>query len=203
VRIAVFGATGRTGRHILAEGIRRGHEMVASTRHPGVLVETELAAVVPGDAREPKTVCQAIDGTDVVISIISGGSRRDPHRAADATRAITAAMSELAVRRLVVTSAYPIVAETPRLAIALLRLLLATPYADVAAMEQVVWSSGLDWTIARLNRLTDRAATGNVCISRELLARPRSITRADAAATLLDIAQNGTLARTSINVCGG
>jgi hypothetical protein len=59
-----------------------------------------------------------------VISIISGGSRKDPRRAADATRAIAAAMSELGVRRLVVTSAYPIVAKTPRLAIALLRLLL-------------------------------------------------------------------------------
>jgi hypothetical protein len=70
-------------------------------------------------------------------------------------------------------------------------------------MEQVVCSSGLDWTIARLKRLTDKAATGNACTSRELLAKTRSITRADAAATLLDIAQDGTLARTSINVCGG
>jgi hypothetical protein len=89
---------------------------------------------------------------------------------------------------------------------AVLRRLLATSYADNAAMEQIVAASGLDWTIVRLNRLnrlTNKAATGAVHTSRGLLERPRALARADAAATLLDILADTTLARTAINVSGG
>lgn len=38
MRITVFGATGRTGRYILAEGLRRDHQLTAFTRWPAVLV---------------------------------------------------------------------------------------------------------------------------------------------------------------------
>jgi uncharacterized protein YbjT (DUF2867 family) len=103
----------------------------------------------------------------------------------------------------VVTSAYPIIVEEPPLAMAVLRRLLATSYADNAAMEQIVAASGLDWTIVRLNRLTDKPARGTVHTSRGLLERPRALTRADAAATLLDIVADPDLARTAINVAGG
>jgi uncharacterized protein YbjT (DUF2867 family) len=34
MRITVFGATGRTGRHLLAEGLRRDHQLTAFTAAP-------------------------------------------------------------------------------------------------------------------------------------------------------------------------
>lgn len=40
MKIAVFGATGRTGRHVLEQGMHRGHLMTAFTRRP-----LELASV--------------------------------------------------------------------------------------------------------------------------------------------------------------
>jgi putative NADH-flavin reductase len=200
----VLGATGRTGRHVLAQGARRGHQMTAFARRPQALDETTaLAAVVQGDARDADAVRKAIDGADAVISTIAGALRGDPHRLADTARVLTRAMADLGVRRLVVTSAYPILVEDPPLAMRILRRLLAASYADGAQMEQIVTSSGLDWTIARLNRLTNKPAGGTVHTSHGLLAKPRAIARADAAATLLDIAADPTLARTAINVAGG
>ena len=86
---------------------------------------------------------------------------------------------------------------------ALLRRLLATPYADVAAMEEIVSTSSLQWTIVRLNRLTNAPATGNVIVSPGLLAKAHPISRADVAATLLDLAQDTATARSAINVGGG
>ncbi len=204
MKITVFGATGRTGRHVLAEGLRRGHQMTAFTRHPQALDDpTALAAVVHGDARDPDAVRKAIDSADAGISTIAGAVRNDPHRLADIARVLTQAMADRGVRRLVVTSAYPIIVDNPPLAMAVLRRLLATPYADNAAMEQLVVTSGLDWTIVRLNRLTNKPATGTVHTSRGLLAKPHGIARADAAATLLDIVADTTLASTAINVAGG
>jgi putative NADH-flavin reductase len=203
MKITVFGATGRTGLHLLAEGLHRGHQMTAFTRHPQALGDrSELAAVVRGDGRDPHAVRQAIDGADAVLSTIAGAIRNDPHRLADVYRVITQAMVDLEVWRLVVTSAYPIVVEEPPLAMAMLRRLLATPYADNSAMEQIVSTSGLDWTIVRLNRLTNKAASGKVRSSRGLLAEPRAIGRADAAAMLLDVTEDTALIRTAINVSG-
>jgi putative NADH-flavin reductase len=155
--------------------------------------------VIEGDARDPVTVQKAIEGADAVIAIISGGGRKDPRQATDAARAIVAGMTRLGVRRLVVTSAYPVLSRRPRLLVWLLRV----PYADVAEEEQIVSASDLDWTIVRLNRLTDGLATGKIHTSRELLAAPRSHTRADAATLLLDIVEDPALARTAINVSGG
>jgi uncharacterized protein YbjT (DUF2867 family) len=66
----------------------------------------------------------------------------------------------------------------------------------------MVSSSGLDWTIVRLNRLTDKPGAGDVHISREMLARPRAIVRADVAAMLLDIVEDDALSRTAVNVSG-
>lgn len=201
--LTVFGATGRIGRHVLAQGLQRGHGITAFTRRPEALADpAALRAVVQGDGRDPVAVDRAVDGVDGVILIINGGHGRDPHLAADVARTIVAAMIKRAVRRLVVTSAYPIVGDRPRLAMTVLRLLLATPYADVAAMEEVVAGSGLDWTIVRLNRLTDDAATRRVEISHQLLAKPRAISRPDAAAVLLDTVVDSSLAGTAINVSG-
>jgi uncharacterized protein YbjT (DUF2867 family) len=193
MRITVFGSTGRTGRHILSDGPRRGHEIVAFTRRPELLMDTSaLAAVVAGDGRDP----------EAVIAIVAAASRKGPHHTADVTRVITQAMAATGVTRLVVTSAYPIVGEKPRVPIAVLRLILADAYADQAGMERIVSGSSLNWTIARLNRLIDNPPRGGVRISTDLLDKPAATTRADAAATLLDLVENDAYARTAINVSG-
>jgi putative NADH-flavin reductase len=203
MKITVFGSTGRTSRHVLVEGIRRGHEITAFTRRADALQSTStLAAVVEGDARDPHAVREAIADAEAVVAIIAARSRKGPHHVADAARVITAAMLDARVRRIVITSPYPIVGDKPRLPMALLKAIFAAPYADNAAMEQLVSTSDLDWTIARLNRLTDKPARGAVRTSLDLLDKPSSITRADAAATLLDITKDATLAKTAINLAG-
>jgi putative NADH-flavin reductase len=201
MKITVFGATGRIGRHILAEAKQRDHRITAFTRRPESLTETP-ETVVHGDGRDKEAVARAVDGADAVIAVIGPDSRKGPHQTAEVARTIIGAMTAAGVRRLVVTSAYPIVAERPRLAIAVLRRVFAASYADGADMERLVAESGLDWTVARLNRLLDRPAQGSVQLSTGLLARPRSMTRADAATALLDLAEANTYAGTAVNICG-
>jgi nucleoside-diphosphate-sugar epimerase len=203
MRITVFGSTGRTGRLVVAEGVRRGHEITVFTRRPNEIPDRSvLAAVAGGDGRDPDAVRAAVAGADAIIAIIAAASRNGPHQTADVARTIIDAMSDTGVRRLVITSAYPIVATRPRLPIALLRLVLSDAYADLAAMERIVSTSNLDWTIARFNRLTDKPPQGAVHISRGLLDRPSGHTRADAAAALIDLAEDGSFARTAVNIAG-
>jgi uncharacterized protein YbjT (DUF2867 family) len=60
MRIMVFGATGRTGRYLLAEGLRRDHRLTAFARWPAALVGPSTpAAVAMDDGRDPHTVRKA------------------------------------------------------------------------------------------------------------------------------------------------
>ena len=72
MKLTIVGATGRSGRHVLGQALRRGHKLNAFTRRPQELTEqTGLAAVVAGDGREPLAVGRAIAGADGVIAIIA------------------------------------------------------------------------------------------------------------------------------------
>lgn len=111
-------------------------------------------------------------------------------------------MTDLDVRRIVATSAYPIVARRPRLPMALLRRLLSDAYADTARIERILAATELDWTVLRLNRLTDAPARGRVRLSRSQLDKPAGLTRADAANTLLDIVADAAITRVALNASG-
>lgn len=203
MNLTVFGSTGRTGRHVMEQAMARGHRVTAFTRRPAALADCAgLAAVVHGDGRGPQAVRTAVQGADAVIAVIGPASRTGPHQVAEVAGSLVAAMRDEGVRRLVVTSAYPLVGDRPRVPIALLRKIFAAVYADAAAMERAVSDSGLDWTIARLNRLTSNPAAGQARISPGLFARPTAITRADAARALLDITEDQSLARTAVNIAG-
>src|SRR5438094_1100640 len=75
-RIAVIGSTGRTGKLVLAEGLRRGYALTAFTRRPAELAGIDgLSAIVEGDGRRADDVRRAVQGQDAVISIVAPAGR--------------------------------------------------------------------------------------------------------------------------------
>ena len=203
MKITVIGAAGRLGQRVVEEAARRDHQVTGLARHPERLARPDLlTGIAAGDGRDRDVVAGAVADADAVISTLPGGMRKDPHQAADVTRAVTTAMRDHGVHRLVITSVYPIVGTRPRTVMWLLRKVLATPYADIAEAEQITGASGLDWTIARLNRLTDKAPAGLPYASTGLLERPTGLSRADAATLLVDLAETRDHARQALNVRG-
>ncbi|MCC9076089.1 NAD(P)H-binding protein [Litorilinea aerophila] len=72
MKLLVFSSTGRTGRHVLEQGIRRGHQITAFTRRPEALAGLEgLAGVIQGDALDLADLRKAVPGHDAVITIVS------------------------------------------------------------------------------------------------------------------------------------
>ena len=203
MNITVIGAAGRLGQRVVEEASRRGHQVTGLARHPQRMAAPELLSrIATGDGRDRDIVSGAVVGTDAVLIAVPGGTGKDPHQAAGVTRAVTAAMRDHGLHRLVITSAYPIVGTRPRVAMWVLRKALATPYADTAEAERIATGSGLDWTIARLNRLTDHRPAGPPHISAGLLDRATGLSRADAATLLVDLAETRDHARQSLNVRG-
>jgi hypothetical protein len=70
----------------------------------------------------------------------------------------------------------------------MIKTLLRGPYADLALMEDAVTGSGLDWTIVRPPRLTDKPLTGSyrTAYGRNLR-RGLTISRADVAHLMLGL----------------
>jgi len=194
MNIAVIGSTGRTGRLVIEEGIRRQHAMTAFTRRPDALVDIQgLRAVVQGDGRNLEDIRRAVRGQDAVISIVAPEGRGPTTVVSDVTRAELTAMQEAGVRRLVTVSVSAIEGRRPWILINLVRWILRKPYADFARMEQLVTSSGLDWTIVRPPYLSNGRTTGRVrsqAGGKDLAHGPYHISRGDLAATLLNLAED-------------
>ena len=194
MKIAVIGSTGRTGRLVIEEGIRRQHAMTAFTRRPDALADIQgLRAVVQGDGRNLEDIRRAVRGQDAVISIVAPEGRGPTTVISDVTRAELTAMQEAGVRRLVTVSVSAIEGHRPWILINLVRWILRRPYADFARMEQLVTSSGLDWTIVRPPYLSNGPTTGRVrsqAGGKDLAHGPYHISRRDLAATLLNLAED-------------
>ena len=71
MRVAVFGATGRTGRPLVRQALDRGNDVVAFARSPSKLhVEDADLTVVEGDAYTGEGVAEAVTGADAVVSVL-------------------------------------------------------------------------------------------------------------------------------------
>jgi putative NADH-flavin reductase len=122
MKIAVFGATSRTGRHVLDQGIHHGHQMTAFTRRPQELTSVQgLQAVVHADGRNLSDVLQAVQGQDCIIAILSSPGLGPSTVVSDATKNILTAMQETGVRRLVCVSSHSLVATRPWLMVKLVK----------------------------------------------------------------------------------
>jgi putative NADH-flavin reductase len=196
MNILVIGSTGRTGRHVIEQGLRRGHAITAFARRPQELAGVSgLRRVVHGDALNLADVRGAIQGQDAVISAVGGSG---------IARNLVAAMREAGVRRLVMTSSRSIVATRPRLAVTLAWLIFRAAYADLARAEGMLEVSGLDWSIVRATMLSDARFSGQVHIDFEPNATGGDwqLGRADYAMTLLDVAENPQMIGKALGVCG-
>jgi putative NADH-flavin reductase len=206
MRLTIVAATGGIGRHLVTQALDAGHEVTAVVRNPRALpasvpfVEIDLAAA------DPALLHSTVDGADAVLSALGARSSADAGVAWRGTRAIVAAMQATRARRIVVVSAAPIgtVASPARpkpprtdpgdgiimrnLLNPMVKRVLRTHYADLAQMEDVLRDSGLDWTVVRPPKLTDKPVTGEYRVAYGRNIRGGwSISRADVAHYMLHV----------------
>jgi len=192
MRVAVLGATGATGRLLVEEMAWRGHTVIALTRTPDA-DRPEAVSWVAGDARNPGALATLVRSADAVVSAL-GPRRGDTTVHRDVAPLLVAAMQEAGVRRFVGISGAGIdipgdrKSRRDRVISALLQR-LGGPTVKDKALEWRTWAaSGLDWTLVRAPRLVDGPLTGRIEHSADHSPRRTSITRADLAVFLADLA---------------
>lgn len=184
MRLTIFAATGGVGRQVLAQALEAGHQVTAVVRNPLRMPEGASAnpavRVVAMDMSDPKTALleSAVAGSHAVLSCIGPHSNANAGIAARATRGIVGAMRAAEVGRIVAISASPVSTEPSpgrpdppkhdpgdtffaryfgeRIA----KTMFGKVYADLAVMEDELRESGLDWTVLRPPKLTNKPLTG-------------------------------------------
>lgn len=194
MQLLVFGASGGTGREIVGQALARGVHVTAFVRDPARLaIQHANLRVVQGDVADTERVALAVEGQDVVLSALGVGTplKSDP-AVIDGVRNVVSVMHSKGVRRLVYLS-FIGVSESRADAGWIVKHVAKWPLrheiADHEIKEELVKSSGLDWTIVRPPKLTNGPRTGQYRTGDDIVAHALlpTLSRADVADFMLRV----------------
>lgn len=197
MKLAIFGASGRTGRRVAAQAVAAGHHVRGLVRRPEQAAELRKLGIEPvvGDLLGHWE--DVLDGAEAAVW--AAGGHLDPAQYAAIDRGALMCVTDFLVqrgpRRLVVVSSMGMdrLDQMPPFMVAALEAKQAS--------DSYVQRSALDWTIVRPGGLTEDAGTGRVQVARQL---PRGrIARDDVAAVVLACLQEPGTRQQTFEVLNG
>jgi len=161
MKIVVFGASGKTGLHLIKQALDNQHEVIAYVRRDNAIgLEHKNLKIVVGNLSDVSKISETIKGSDACISALGGNSLRK--HAIDFMNGISniiKAMETNGVNRFIYLSS--IGAGESRLYMSqpirflIVDLMLKIPLADHTKNEEAIKTSKLQWTIVRPGGLND------------------------------------------------
>lgn len=172
MKIAIFGATGFSGKAILAEALKQGHEVKILVRDSSKIQNRHKnLTIIEGDVLNQQIVASFLKFQEVVIQCLGIGGKGDgkPNSfISNATKIIVEEMQTQNIKRLVAMSNVGAGNSNSFLPIIFTKIIL--PYFmkwlkeiidDKNRMEPIIMNSNLDWTIVRCPNIVDKPARGN------------------------------------------
>lgn len=130
--IVVTGATGNIGRPLVAELVRRGHDVAAVSRAGTAPLDDPRVRGERADLADPDSLRAAVAGAEAMFLLVPGsGEHLDTER-------IIATAADAGVRRLVLLSSLGAATRSG-----------SVSHGPLAQLEKLVQGSGLDWTVLR------------------------------------------------------
>jgi putative NADH-flavin reductase len=208
MKLAIFGASGATGKQVVAQALARGDHVTALVRMPAKLsIEHSSFRLVQGDVVDPDAVARAISGNDAVLSTlgVSRPLRRDP-AVVEGVRNIVRAMERRGPARLIYLSFLGVHEGRSQVGFVLGRIMapiiVRNEVADHEVKESVIRQSDLEWTIVRPVGLTNGLRTGDYGHGLHIRARSffPTISRADVAEFMLNQVSDRSYIREAVAV---
>ena len=201
MKIAVFGATGRTGRPVCEQALERGHEIVVHARSPERVGFTDdRVTVVEGDAYTGDGVFDAVEGVDAVVSVLGQGEGSPDDLLTVAGDHTTDAMTEADVSRFVTLVGAGVREDGESISVGgkmmgvLLKLLARDVLEDAETHVESIRETDLEWTVVRAPRLSEGDPTGAYHAG-EIDLGFDAIDRADVARFILDCLEDDRYVR--------
>ncbi|XP_077977401.1 flavin reductase (NADPH)-like [Glandiceps talaboti] len=174
MKIAVFGATGRTGQPLVKQLLNAGHQVVAITRNKSKMTtQHDNLQVAEADIFSDESLLPHIVASDAVMSCLGGNTLGKTSLYSDSMKAIVSAMRKANIKRLVcITSwctTYNKEDPGPWFTEWILKpLVLRNVLANMEIMETFLMSeqcNDINYTIVRPPGLTDTSSTGQEIIN--------------------------------------
>ncbi len=208
VKALVIGSTGATGFALLKAAASSDFPVRALARRPDVLNEfVGHHDIVAGDVRNRDSLDAALDGIDVVVSILGSKPSREPQDLlSTGTQNLVDAMQAAGTKRFICITGMGAGDSRGHGGFFYDRLILPTllkqVYLDKDRQEAIVQASDLDWVLVRPARLTNGAARGAY---REITdfskgQKMKAISRLDVAHFLVGEAQDPVYHRETVNL---
>ncbi len=167
-RILIVGATGGTGRQLVAQALERGLWVTALVRNPAKLdLEHPRLTVAQGDVLDLGSIDTAIRGQEAVLSALGHRRYFYPTRIlSEGTKNLLRAMEAQGVRRFVGMTSLGIGDSAGRLGLMytlfVIPAILPFYFWDKTRQERAIVASGADWTIVRPGALTNGVKRGRI-----------------------------------------
>ncbi len=194
MKIAIFGASGKTGILTVFQALEKGHTVTAFTRQAAkVSIQHKNIRIMEGDIQDYEAVKRAVEGQDVVICALGVDTRKRNTILSDGTDKIVRAMEELKVNRFICMSSAGILGNDAGFVFGkiFMPLFLKEVFEDKKRQMARVRESNLDWVIVRPSGLTDAPKTGKYKITGHSPASSR-VPRADVADFMLKLMADKT-----------
>lgn len=203
MKLALFGATGKTGSKVLEQALAAGHEVKALVRSPEKLEQRpDALTIVEGDMMRAEDVAATVEGCSAVI-MAAGPVKSSPSDMLEKSAAnIVEAMEASGVRRLVWLTGAGVVDERDGSSVSrvivrgLMKIVAGKVLASSERAYETVKNSGLDYTVVRPPMLADEPG-GIGFTAGYQPPKPIPVGRGDLAAFLLSVAVNDEFVRES------
>lgn len=207
MQITVFGATGQVGLEICQQALWRGHQVVAFGRNVNSMpLEHPNLKRFKGTLFDEKEVYEALQGTDVVLSVIGGALDGSDKARSLGIKNIVLQMKARTIERIIALGGLGILNYDEH------TLLLDTPdypaeYLPVGNEHRKAWEallqSGLKWTFVCSPNIINAGPTGTYKIRNNYPPQPNSnrINAGDLAQFMLNEAERNEHLQQRVGIC--
>ena len=197
MKVIIFGATGFSGKAILANSIKQGHEVTILVRDASKIpIKHQNLTIVEGNVLNPQTVASVLYHQEAVIQCLGVSGKGDGKPTtfiSDATKIIVDEMQNQKIKRLIAMSnvgAGNSIAFQPwfftKIILPYFMKWLKVIIEDKNRMEPIIMNSNLDWTIVRCPNIVDKPAKGRCNATLDGKGLKLSITLSDLSKFMVD-----------------
>ncbi|MGI3186547.1 NAD(P)-dependent oxidoreductase [Nioella aestuarii] len=202
MKLLVLGASGRTGRHIVEQGLAKGHQITALVRDPSKVEPQDGLTLIKGTPTDAADLTGAADGVDAILVALNNPRKSDaPWAKPITTEKILTKVAQniiaLGNKRVVFLSAAG-VGDSFDTAPWFMRFMinktnLGYAYADHNSVEQAFRASNTDWTLVRAMGLSNGEKEKTLIVGTATTPKPGMMVRRSAVAGfMLSCAENGS-----------
>jgi len=201
VKVAIIGASGKTGTRLVRESLKRRYEVVALCREASEAKLNDFAGregfrvMTAPEVSDEGTLTRVLAGCDAVVAILISAHRL---KATELVKSLARATAANGVKRLVFTAG-EVTAEREEGEKYTLRqsilytvvppIMVITPYSMADMLKSSVLikeQAGWEWTIVRAPTLTNKPAVGYKLCRVDQVTGKHALSREDYAACILD-----------------